>query len=106
MIRTFTNWLRLDAQNLITEVWWAMAILWVALIVLGLLSVRSQNLTAGSKLMWVAAIICLPLIGLFVYCIFCLTRVDYYMIDFLFRKRKGPPQLTTPSPMTGRRRNP
>ena len=106
MIRTFTNWLRLDAQNFITEVWWAMLILWIALVVLGILSVRSQNLTGGTKSLWVEAILGLPLLGLFAYCAFCLTRVDYYMVDFMFRKRKGASQISSLSPQTGRRRTP
>ncbi len=107
MIRTFTNWLRLDAQNLITEVWWAVLILWIALVTLGILSVRTQSLTFGAKLVWIAAIVALPLLGLFAYCTFCLTRVDYHMIDFLFQRRRGSQKkLPALSPQTGRRRNP
>jgi Flp pilus assembly pilin Flp len=89
MIQTITNWLRLDAQNYITEVWYAVLILWVALVIIGILSVVSNTLTNQSKTMWIALILCVPLAGLFAYCIFCLTRVEYHLLEFLFRKRKS-----------------
>ncbi|MFT5107443.1 MAG: hypothetical protein ACI8XO_003133 [Verrucomicrobiales bacterium] len=106
MIRTITNWLRLDAQNFIAEVWWSMLALWIALVILAILSVRTQNLTRGSKSAWIAAIIGLPLIGLFTYCAFCLTRVDYYMVDFLFRKKKAATQAPPIPSHPGSRRKP
>ena len=106
MIRTFTNWLRLDAQNLIAEVWWAVLLLWVALVIFGIMSVASQNMEGGSKAIWIGVIIALPLVGLFAYCVFCLTRVDYYMLDFLFRRKKNTPQLSPISPKPGHRRSP
>ena len=104
MIRTLFNWLTLDAQNFITEVWLAALILWIALVVMGLLSVKTNTLTREAKLGWAAAIILLPLAGLFAYCIFCLTRVDYHMLEFLFRKRKSAPRIATDSPTTHSRR--
>lgn len=94
MIRTFSNWLRLDAQNFIAEVWYAALILWIALVILGILSVGTHTLTKKSKIIWIAVIVALPLVGLFAYCIFCLTRVEYHMLEFLFRKRKS--ALRTP----------
>lgn len=102
MIRTFTNWLRLDAQNFIAEVWYAALLLWLALVALGILSVGTHNLTRGMKIAWTAVIVLLPLFGLFAYCVFCLTRVDYHMLEFLFHKRKG--TTGNPDHSTSRRR--
>lgn len=90
MIQTFFNWLRLDAQNLIVEVWWCALILWCLLVVISIADVATNTLTRGGKVAWTGAIVLLPLAGLFAYCAFCLKRADYYMFEFLFRKRKGP----------------
>ena len=89
MIRTILNWLKLDAQNLIAEVWWAMLILWVALVLVAVFDVSTNTITGTTKFVWVSAIVLLPLVGLFAYCAFCLTRADYHMLEFLFRRRRS-----------------
>lgn len=88
MIQTFLNWLKLDAQNLIVEVWWIPLILWLALVVVGVVDVANNTLTRRAKIIWIAAILLVPLVGLFAYSTFCLARADYHMLEFLFRKRK------------------
>jgi len=87
MLQTFFKWLRLDAQNYIPAVWYAVAVIWLALVVMSIFSVRSQTITAQSKTIWTSLIILLPMGGLFAYCLYCLTRIDYHMVDFLFRKK-------------------
>ena len=89
MIRTISNWLRLDAQNLIAEVWWAMLIIWVALLLIALVDIATHTFSLTSKLGWICAVIFLPLVGLFAYCLYSLARADYHMLEFLFRKRKS-----------------
>ena len=89
MIRTFTNWLRLDAQNLIAEVWWAMLIIWCALVLIAVFDIATHTFTATTKLGWICAVVFLPLVGLFAYCLYSLAKADYHMLEFLFRKRKS-----------------
>ena len=89
MIRTILNWLKLDAQNLIVEVWWALLLLWVVLIVVAIFDVSTNTITGTTKFVWISAIVLLPMIGLFAYCVFCLTRADYHMLEFLFRRRRS-----------------
>ncbi len=89
MLRTIVNWLRLDAQNFIAEVWWAALILWIALVVMGIVDVSTNVLGRGAKIAWVAVIVLIPLAGLFAYSLLSLARADYHMLEFLFRKRKS-----------------
>ena len=85
----FVRWLNLDAQNFIPEVWAAVGVLWVLLVVFAIMSIRSQSMTARSKILWGLFVIAVPFVGLFIYCVYCLARVDYYMFEFLlFRRRK------------------
>jgi hypothetical protein len=44
-----------------------------------------------------ACILLLPLVGLAAYSISCLIRADYYMVDFLFRKRSSARSKGNPS---------
>ncbi len=89
MINTFFNWIKLDAQNLIVEVWWVSLILWILLLLAGISDIATNTLTKSSKAAWMATIVLVPMIGLFTYCIFCLTRADYHWLEFLLMKRKG-----------------
>lgn len=90
MIQTFFNWLRLDAQNFIVEVWWCALILWIALLAISITDVASAPLSRGAKAAWIFTILLVPAVGLAAYCVFCLMRADYYMLEFLFRRRKRP----------------
>jgi hypothetical protein len=90
MIQTLFNLLEFNAQNLIIEVWWCALALWVALLVIAITDVATNTISRGGKLAWSMAIVLVPLVGLFAYCVFCLRRADYYMFEFLTRKRKGP----------------
>lgn len=89
MLHTLFNWLKFDVQNLIVEVWWCVAALWGALVLISLIDVAVSNLRRGEKALWMVLILLLPLGGLAAYCIACLFRADYYMIDFLFKKRSS-----------------
>jgi len=90
MIRTLINWLTLDAQNFIAEVWWILLALWIALVIVGISDVATHTLTRGGKFAWIVTILIVPIAGLFAYCILCLVRADYHMLEFLIRRRKSP----------------
>lgn len=89
MIDTFLNFIKLDTQNFIVEVWWICLVLWVALLVVGITDIATNTLTKGSKIAWIVTILALPMLGLFAYCIFCLARADYHWLEFLTMKRKS-----------------
>lgn len=90
MIQTVFNWLKFDVQNFIVEVWWCCLVLWCLLLIIAISDVVTHGLNRTSKATWILAILFLPLAGLFAYCIFCLSRADYYMLEFLTRRRKNP----------------
>jgi hypothetical protein len=81
MRQVFIRWITLDAQNYIPEVWYAVAVLWIALVVFGLMSLRSQLISTKAKVSWAMVIFLVPFGGLFAYCCFCLSKVDYYMLE-------------------------
>lgn len=83
------KWIRLDAQNYIPAVWVGVAAIWLGLVIIAITSVRSQSISASAKTGWILLIVFVPFAGLFTYCCFCLTKIDYYALDFfLLRKRK------------------
>ena len=87
MLQTVVNWLTFDIQNLIVEVWWCVAALWLALLLIAVFDVVASSLRIWEKTIWLVLIVLLPFAGLAAYCIACLLRAEYYMIDFLFKKR-------------------
>lgn len=91
MLQTLFNWLKFDIQSLIPEVWWCVLILWCVLLILAFIDVASNSLRPISKAAWMAGILLLPFAGLFAYCVFSLFRADYYMLDFLTKRKKTLP---------------
>ncbi len=81
MRQVFSRWITLDAQNYIPEVWYAVALLWIALVGFGFMSLHSQAVPPKVKVGWALGILLIPFGGLFAYCCFCLSRVDYYMLE-------------------------
>ena len=76
MIQLVIRWLTFDAQNLIFEVWVAMAILWAALLILTITSIASLNISFTGKLGWFAFVVLAPILGLFIYCVRCIIRSE------------------------------
>ena len=99
MLQTLVNWLKFDIQNLIVEVWWCVAALWLALVVISLIDLAGSSLKSWEKALWMALVVLLPFVGLAFYCIACMIRADYYMVEFLFKKRSAsrPLQPTRPT---------
>jgi hypothetical protein len=61
---------------------WAIALVWLALILNCLASLRQQAITARARLLWVVGIVCAPIIGMAVYLIYCLIKADYSFLKF------------------------
>lgn len=62
---------------------WAMALVWLALILNCLASLRQQAITTRARLFWVVGIVCAPIIGMAVYLTYCLIKADYSFLKFL-----------------------
>ena len=83
------KWIKLDAQTIIPEVWYVVGVLWLCVVIIGLISIKSQAMASSVKLRWSALIVLVPFIGMLAYCVYCLTKVDYHMLEFLMVKKKG-----------------
>lgn len=85
MRQALINFLQFKIQNFIPEVVFALIVIWAVLVICALFSVVSQWMAVGWKLLWIGFIVAVPLVGLLLYCAFCLTRVDYsFMAPFIF----------------------
>jgi len=87
----FFRWLKLDVQNLIPEVWWAVGIIWALLLAFALASIWGQSFGSAARIFWTLLVTLIPVAGLLLYCIFCLLKVDYHFLErFVFFQRRQP----------------
>ena len=71
------RFLSFEALNLIPEIYFALAAIWILIVATTLASIFSQQIHLTAKLFWVAMVVALPIGGAFFYTIFCLFRADY-----------------------------
>jgi len=69
--------LKLNPHNLLPGVQLLACGVWVLLLVAVLWSIASQPFTREAKLFWAAIIIFLPMVGLTIYCLYCLPKADW-----------------------------
>ena len=60
--------------------YWILASTWGVLVLLGAWSVCSKPMGMASRIFWLAAIIFLPIIGLFAYVVSCLIYADWEVL--------------------------
>lgn len=56
---------------------WLLGAVWCLLVLAGLWSVKSRHISSMHKIGWAAAIICLPIVGLWLYSVACLWNSDW-----------------------------
>jgi hypothetical protein len=83
------NLIHFEPQNLVPEMIVAAALVWMGVVGLSLLSVFSQRARLGIKVFWTAAIIGLPLVGLFAYCIYAFFKLDLTSLAGFLTLRGG-----------------
>jgi uncharacterized membrane protein YhaH (DUF805 family) len=71
------HFLSFEALNLIPEVYFALAGIWLLIVCITIASIFSQRIHSLTKLFWAAVVVAIPLAGAFFYTIFCLIRADY-----------------------------
>jgi uncharacterized membrane protein YhaH (DUF805 family) len=89
MREIFFKLIKLDAQNFIPEVWYAVWALWIAVIIFAWVSIYSQPISSGGKLSWAVLVLAIPFLGMVAYCFYCMSKVDYHLLDFLTVKKSG-----------------
>jgi heme/copper-type cytochrome/quinol oxidase subunit 2 len=72
--------IRFLTANAISEhpmIYWGIGAVWLAMLCNAFFSIRAQQIGLAAKWFWLIVAIALPIIGLTVYLLWCLTRCDY-----------------------------
>lgn len=72
-----TRFFTFDALNVIPEVYYALFIIWAFLIIISWFSIFSQKMNLPAKLLWLVIVTAIPVLGMAIYCVFCLYTADY-----------------------------
>lgn len=91
MRATILRFFSFDAHNVTTEVYFAMLGIYFALLVVTLLSIRQQRLSAARTISWALVVIAVPIGGIALYCFACLATADISFLQSmgLFRKARS-----------------
>jgi hypothetical protein len=68
---------KFDALNTIPEVYVFAAMIYVALVTITWFSVFSLKVGKFAKLFWIVVVTFIPIVGIAIYCVFCLYKADY-----------------------------
>ena len=71
------NFLSLRAENVSTEVWVGLAVVYAILVGLTLSSIWAGTWSKSASWLWTILVLILPLIGIFVYSLASLSRCDF-----------------------------
>ncbi len=74
------RFLTLDARNIIPEVYFGLAFIYVVLVITTISSIRSQNISMFRKILWGSLALIAPIAGMAAYALRCLLTADH---DFL-----------------------
>ena len=77
------RFLTLNAQNVIDYVYFALVAVWIVMVMVTLFSIRSQDIGAAAKASWTLMTVFLPIFGIGLYCLRCLWRADYPLLEQL-----------------------
>ncbi len=82
------RFLSFNAENVASEVYWAMGLIYLILLAAAIGSLaKSEN---RAKMAWLLALICLPMAGLYLYTLWTLLRADYsFLSRFGFKASAG-----------------
>jgi hypothetical protein len=89
----------LNAENVIPYVYIGMAVVWIIMVATAFFSLRAQPIGAGAKMVWALLIVLLPIVGMTLYCLRCLLRADYPLLEQLgfFGKSRVAAAMTSSS---------
>lgn len=73
------RFLSFNAENVASEVYWAMGLIYLIFLAAAISSlVQSEN---RAKLAWLFALVCMPVFGLYLYIFWTLVRADYSFLS-------------------------
>ncbi len=81
------RFLQLDVQITHPLIPWVMAGIWFLLIATAFSSLRRQSLSVGARWIWFSVIVFVPILGLFLYTVYCLFKADWSFLKPLMQSR-------------------
>lgn len=83
MIQVFVRFFTLNVFSTHPAVYWGMGAAWIILLFSALLSLRATPLSTSAKLGWFAFIFLFPIVGLAIYCGYCLAKGNWSFLKTL-----------------------
>lgn len=68
-------------------IYWGMIVVWLVLVLTCFFSIRSLRIGLGARWAWFSLVLCVPVLGMFIYLVWCLIKADYSFLKFIL----GPP---------------
>ncbi len=97
MVQLIKNFVLLKVQNAHVMANVGIGVIWLCLLLAGVASILSQPKSVIWKIFWLVMVVCVPLGGMFLYCVWCILSAD---LD-VFRQlgiRKRAMSLAQPPP--------
>ena len=88
MTQVLINLLKLKALSTSAEVYLGLFAVWVLMLLAGLGSVFSRRRSGFFTVFWTIVLVCLPVVGMFLYCVASLFLADYSSLKVLGLGRK------------------
>lgn len=92
---TIIRFLSFDAHNVTPQVYVAMAVIYLALLVVTLLSIRKHGFSAKGRATWMLVVVLVPIFGIAAYCVSCLMKADITFMQNIGLFRKSPARRGT-----------
>ncbi len=93
MLQVLINFVTFHALNTPPEVYVGLAIAWLLLLIAGFASVINRSSSMVAKVLWLLVIVGLPIIGLLVYCFWCVVSADFAFLKMFGLHRQTAVQL-------------
>lgn len=88
MLRVLIKFLTLQVENVHPFSYLGVAVVWILLLVSSISSLRSIEVSKPEKIAWFALILFLPILGLALYCLRCLSLADWSFLSPILSKPK------------------
>lgn len=83
------NLLEMKPQNLDADVYISILVIWLMVLFATLWSIKSARLPGLLKFFWAVVVIAIPLVGVALYAVFSLTKLDYKLLNFRAKAAKA-----------------
>lgn len=80
MKEALRNLMDMNPQNLVMEVYVSLLVIWLMVVVATLWSIFAARMPGLLKAFWALLVVGVPLAGVFLYALFCVTRLDLRML--------------------------